>query len=454
MLRSAFVVGSVVLVAAACGSSARTSDGASPANADGGVSSGGFIADGGTTTSGPCSGLECQKKQCGNGTTTSISGTVVAPTPSTFGTPDPIYNAIVYVPNGKVEAFTPGVSCDKCGTPVSGQPVSITLTDEHGNFSLTDVPVGTNIPLVVQIGRWRRQVVIPKVTECTDNPQPREQTRLPRSSKEGDIPLMAIATSVYDPTECILRKIGIDDSEFSAGSGQGRVHLYQGQGATIAGASDLNALFHSQGTLAKYDLVAVPCTTEPPDSTANANLVNYAATGGRVYITDLSYPVISSSPPWSGTANFDASGTPEGSLTATIDTSFAKGQAMAEWLFAIGATPTKGTIDIEDSYDRFSSVGASGQRWIYAASGPQTYSFNTPVGVAEDAECGRVAYSSFHIAASDGSSLGGGLFGAATYPQECSPGPLTAQEKALEFMLFDLSSCVQKDDKPPVAPPK
>ena len=37
-----------------------------------------------------------------------------------------------------------------------------------------------------------------------------------------------------------------------------------------------------------------------------------------------------------------------------------------------------------------------------------------------------------------------------TFPAECNDLPMTPQEKVLEFMLFDLSSCVQSDSKPPI----
>src|SRR5258706_9629002 len=110
-------------------------------------------------------------------------------------------------------------------------------TDSHGKFKLDNMPVGDNIPLVIQIGRWRRQITIPNVAECVDTPLSKEITRMPRNKKEGDIPQMAIVSSVYDPTECIMRKIGIDDSEITNPGSPGRVHLYKGGGAMIDGST-------------------------------------------------------------------------------------------------------------------------------------------------------------------------------------------------------------------------
>jgi len=167
-----------------------------------------------------CTNLCLQQVTCAGAATTSISGTVYAPN----GT-DPLPNAVVYVPNGAVEGFASGVSCDNCAQ-ASGSPLVGGTSAVDGTFKLTNAPVGNNIPLVIQIGRWRRQVTIPKVTACTDTVVSPALTRLPRNKSEGDIPRQAFVTGRVDALECVLRKIGVDDSEFTNPIGAGRIHLY------------------------------------------------------------------------------------------------------------------------------------------------------------------------------------------------------------------------------------
>jgi hypothetical protein len=410
-----------------------------------------FNIDGGLGGGGPCVNLECQQESCPNGGTTSLSGTILAPTPAQYGAPDPIYNALVYVPNGKVEPFQPGVSCDKCGTPASGSPLVITLSDAKGHFTLTNVPVGKDIPLVIQIGRWRRQVVVPEVKACGDTPLPAELTRLPRNKQEGDIPHIAIASSPYDAEECILRKIGIDDAEFTSSTGDGRVHIFHGNGATISGTEPMASLWGSLDKLKQYDMALFPCSSVANgDAAAMQNIFDYANAGGRVFATDLSYPWFKSGPdPFPSTAQWvNWGGLGVDPLPANVDTTFPKGQAMAEWLQNIGATTTLGDIDLHETYHVVDAVNAPTTRWLYSKSPAtvQTLSFNTPVGLPADQQCGRAVYSNFHIA--NGYTNNG-----TAYPGECNGSPLTPQEKVLEFLLFDLASCVQNDQEEPKPPP-
>ena len=397
-----------------------------------------IVTDGAQEAAPPCKNLQCQIVNCGGGVTTTISGTVYTPAATN---PDPVYNAIVYVPNAPVAPLSTGATCDQCGAPVSGEPVAIALTGADGKFVLKNVPSGTNIPLVVQIGKWRRQITIPSVQQCVDNKATAAQTRLPRNHNEGDMPQMAIVTSVYDNTECILRKMGVDDSEFTNESGTGRIHIYHGNGATLSTPTSAGtALWSSLATLKKYDLVALPCSSYPVGNYQPT--FDYANAGGRLYITDLSYPTIQSGPaPWPSTANWGSS---SGANPASIDTSFPKGAALADWLQNIGATTVKGQLNLTGNYFRFTTSNKPAQRWVYFnQNAEQLYGFNTPYNDPPNKQCGRVFYASFHVA-----NNGSGVF-----PAECSAQPLTAQEKALEFMLLDLSSCVTDDTKPPPPPP-
>ena len=81
------------------------------------------------------------------------------------------------------------MTCDRCGSTTSGDPLVIALTDATGHYTLQNVPAGTSFPLVMQIGKWRRIVTIPAVQACTTTTlsDPNLQ-HLPRSKSEGDIP--------------------------------------------------------------------------------------------------------------------------------------------------------------------------------------------------------------------------------------------------------------------------
>jgi hypothetical protein len=422
-----------------------------------------------------------QQVQCPNGGTTTITGKVYAPTPSAYGSPDPLYNALVYVPNGPLAPFTPTVACETCGTPVSGAPLVEAHTGPDGSFTLTDVPAGSNIPLVIQLGRWRRYVEIPSVTACQQNAlTDPDMTRFPRTQFEtsqwDNIPQIAMVTGSADPFECVLRKIGIADSEFTIptatvpGSNpgrSGRVHVYQNNGATLSGAPTIDDLTGNLMTLQQYDMVILACDGQcpsgetggcgsmggggggrsgyTPTTTEQSNVVTYTNEGGRVFATHFSYAWLWDVAPFSGTATWGVNGSygsMSNSTDAVVDQTFPGGISFAAWLQAVGASTNLGNINIQQYRNDFTAINpADSQLWLSTASGqPLHYTFYTQVGAPANAQCGRVLFSDFHV----NPSGGGGGHGGGTFPTECTSdsGSLSPQEKALEFMVFDLSSCV------------
>jgi hypothetical protein len=399
--------------------------------------------------------------QCAGGGTTIVTGHVYEPAGDL-----PLYNAMVYVPSVKPDPFTSGASCDRCGGQVTGSPLVATLTGADGAFELDNVPAGDAIPLVIQIGRWRRQITIPHVAPCTTtaltNP---DLQRLPRNQNEGDIPQMAIATGAFDPFECLLRKVGIADSEFTPPTATGRVHYYRSNGLDTHSPAAAGSLLWSQlSTLLKYDVVILPCEgmelKKPPAATQN--LIDYTTQGGRVFTTHFGYEWIkdAQAPFSTDVADWSAEAMhPPDPFIVQLDTSFPKGKAFAQWLVNVGVNPVNpGTLTIHDARHDVVSVKPIAQRWIYGTnpmatmnqSTVQHFTFNTPWGdmgarddMGQTIQCGRVVYSDFHVSVD-------GLTGAVDFPEACDTGPFTDQEKALVFMLFDLSSCVQPDTTPPV----
>jgi hypothetical protein len=408
------------------------------------------VCSGPGANGGPCDKLCKQQVLCPGGGTTRVTGVALMPSKAQAGAVDPLYNAVVYVPNAPVEPFKPGVSCERCGTEISGQPLVTTLSEADGRFTLSNVPAGKDIPLVIQIGRWRRQVKIPEVLPCQTTQVPIELTRLPRNQSEGDIPLIAVATGVWDPLECLLRKIGLDDSEFSEPTGKGRVHLYAYEGMNLGMTRPLprgDVLTGSLPTMSKYDMVLLPCNdTDPKPVAAMKNLHDYGSMGGRIFLTDYSWSWMQDGGPLQSVAMYRED-LPElgGKFGVLVDQSFPKGKAMARWLNEVKAAGAAGQVPIADyanGISWYSALNAPAQRWLYTDTPAisELFSFNAPVGAPAAQQCGRFVYSTFHV--DDRPSV-------KEFPKGCPPGAMTPQEKVLEFMLFDVASCVQPDKDPP-----
>ena len=393
-----------------------------------------------------CTGLCLQQTSCAGGGTTSISGTVYAPN----GT-DPLPNVLVYVPNAPVLPFSTGASCEASGQPVSGSPLVSAVTATNGTFTITNMPVGNNIPLVIQAGKWRRQVVISTVAACTNTGLPASLTHLPTSKLQGDIPKFAIVTGGVDAVECVLRKVGIADTEFTNPGGTGRVNLYQGSGsagALINSSTPFEGqLEGTQATINGYDVVMFGCQGDQFNQAPalQTNLINYANAGGRVFATHYEYVWLYNDAPFSGTAIWDVNQSEPSPDPAvgTIDQTFPKGAQLAKWLQAIGASTTLGQIPISNLRRDQDGLVAPTQSWLTADGSVMQFTFNTPVGLPSDQQCGRVLFNEYHVEESSSYQI--------AFPSECTSGAITPQERLLEYSLFDLTNAGTSDIPPTVA---
>jgi hypothetical protein len=416
-----------------------------------------------TDAAAPCTrgGLACSVPA---GCTTTLSGTVYDPAGSS-----PLYHAFVFVPNdplGQVPAIPVGThSCGTCDLSI-GSYVAATTTDASGHFTLSGVPATTNVPLVVQIGKWRREVFLPSVTACQDNPVPASASRLPRNQTEGDLPQMAITTGINDDLGCFLRSIGIDAKEYTAPHGGGRLDVYQGPGAPkLSGGTAGNCstascpLWSSKASLESYDLVLLACegaeNLQTKPAAAMQAMHDWLAEGGKVFATHFHYVWFRDSPAadfqkvatWLGPSAGAATGTYD------LDTSFPKGQVLHDWLNGAGVL-SGNTVSLTGVANSVSTVSAPTTRWVYdgVTANVKVLSFETPIGglstTPADAGtgpsyCGKAVFSDLHAGGSPAGDI----------PAACTGAALTPQEKALEYLFFDLSGCVAPDNLPAPGPP-
>jgi hypothetical protein len=470
---------------AACGSDPTTS-GFDPNPTSGGDAGKG--GDGGSTTSfgggggggeaaPPCVGLQCQQADCGGGQDTTLTGTVYMPNGK-----NPLYNVIVYVPNAPVKDFTKGVTCDQCGVVASGNPVTTTLSNPDGTFSLPKVPYGDNIPVVFQLGKWRRQITVPNVAKCQENKlTDADQTRLPKNQTEGSLPHIALTTGGYDNLGCMLPKVGIDPMEFGNGvdSYAKAVNVYNGNGGKSgAGTTAATPFWNDVNQLKQYDLVLLSCEGDEwvgqgngntKDTTSFTAVSQYLAAGGRIFTTDFMYTWYKDSPdmgiqsvsnipggaPVEGSSGFLPGAGPGDPID--IDTSFPKGMALATWLktvFPSSPNTQKNQVMMDVVFGNIQTTDMmKAQVWARSQNNgggnyPRVQTMNVPVGAPTAMQCGKGVHIDAHV---DSPGAPGADSVTSSFPGGCTH-PLSEGEALLAFFFFDLASCIQNDSQPPPTP--
>ena len=493
---------------AASGGGAGSGGGGYGGFGSGGSSSG---SGGGTSSGGPTAacpaGLQCNVA-CSGGATTTLTGKVYDPAGK-----NPLYDIVVYVPAAPLSPLPKGVptGADACSCPAlyKSGAFAAAATGVDGSFTLKNVPVGADVPLVLQVGKWRRSLHVP-VTACQANALPDKSLTLPSTVAPGDtddnMPDIAVSTGSADSLECLMRRIGLPASEYVAGPGStGHVHVFSGGQSidlsggippTLPGPGGLaesppmpgapaspTSLWASQSQLMPYDITLLSCEGEETYEANPPALEAYLNAGGRVFASHFHYAWFAgpigtgqaySAPAdwgthlasWTKDLGNDDNGVIGGSIVTALNAStgqFAKGVALQQWLGLVGGLGQDGVpaADVSIYQPRYNAVvGPSdtpSQPWITAsgASGSQTmyFSFDTPVSLTPPnagpdpgggpTYCGRAVFSDLHVAGNPSTH------DAAPPPGGCQAGDLSPQEKALEFMLFDLSSCVIPDTVPP-----
>jgi hypothetical protein len=310
-----------------------------------------------------------------------------------------------------------------------------------------------------------------------------DKFRLPRNQGEGHIPKIAVSSGEADSLECLLRRLGLADTEFTNPDGSGRVNIFADKDSATSYASGAvypaatPNLWGTVENLRKHDMVLMSCQGSQADGRLHLfpekqALKDYVDGGGRVFLEHYHYswlrglnedPLIEDVrkypatpfPPvaiWAPPEDPDLNNGYEGYRDYQIDTSFPKGNDFADWLVAVGASTTKGIISLQDvKHPALDIVPNVSTRWIHNVSGsPQAVPYlsaNTPIGVPVEQQCGRLVHTGIHVAKA---GLDNTL---APFPSGCQSAPLSAQEKAMAFLLFDLSSCVQNLKEPPKPPP-
>jgi hypothetical protein len=355
--------------------------------------------------------------------------------------------ALVFVPDGAIYAFPGTVTCDQCARP----PPSITSVRSgiDGKFQLDGVPDG-NVTVVIQLGRFRRVLHL-TLDPCGVMKLPPALSRLPRRTGEQDandhVPRIAVATGDYDQIECVLQRMGI-----------AAVDLFNDRNGVMMPPtiSTLDALFGDPNKLALYDLVVVNCTENEFDSavqqpSVQKNLTQYAASGGRLFLTDWAYDVAEQVPAFAPYLCFEpqrggnlmCGAAPQTLMSADSNSPYSNDADildpdLAKWLSLFPNVIDKnGRVPVSFSFVVVDAVAQDAKTyptrtWVNGDTGgfgvkPMTVTFDYN-------RCGRVHYSTYNT------EPNGVVPDNERYPN-CKP-TFSPQERILEYLVFETTNCI------------
>jgi hypothetical protein len=233
--------------------------------------------------------------------------------------------------------------------------------------------------------------------------------------------------------------MGIDESEFVVGhEPAGHVHLFKGAGGRMGDDAETQ-LWNDAANLKKYDAALLDCECAEQmhnkRGAAPTAMHDYLDGGGRVLASHYQYGWFSESP----YADFQQIATwsqrePPTDRSYDLVTTAPEGLVFSQWLTNAGAA-TNGRIELLAGRSSSSVHSSLVQPWIQQNGEPPVlFTFDTPLGAPNGALRGRVAFSDLHVIDAPGPSS------IAACP--ISPGDLDAAQRALEYMVFDLTSAL------------
>ncbi len=343
----------------------------------------------------PCSGCLCLPAALPPRKNTTISGTVYDPRLAAgMPNPLPLPNVLVYASTTPVTPPTSGAQCVTYANsiPTGANVVNYTYTAVDGTFTLQNIPQGATYTIVIQAGKWQRQFDEAVGTTALTG----LQLGMPANHTQGNMPYIAIATGSVDGAECVLRDMGIADSEFTDDNqtlnAGGFVHLYRGSCVAWGGdqcvdpvgnAPDERYIDHGPERLRHGD-VPVPGSRRRSGDRDRRDQSAELCGGGRAHFCyALQLCVARSRIGIRSTVRIcrqlDASGEQQiNSGVGTVQENFSDGIILADWLHDIGSTNpgTTNQINISTPAHRrgqrdctLAIVGHAQQRYVFRPDG-------------------------------------------------------------------------------------